>query len=117
MTYAKKFDENRVKLIKAFRAKVSGGQSASRVELIALAFLRERPYVALEAKINEDHPSFGFGRSTFLSGLSYQIQWAIKSLKVEGLDSTYTLPESKDILNWMMEKYQTVQLKTEEKAA
>lgn len=110
-----KFDENRRKLIRAFRAKVNNAQPASRETLLAYAFLRGRKYIDLESKINEDHPSFGEGRKSFLIGLSYQISHVISGASV--VDSSFVLPESGDILKWMMEKYQQPQVKLEEKAA
>jgi hypothetical protein len=65
--------ENRKDLIKKFRGFVSGGQHASRSILLGYAFLREVPYVALERKINEDHPTFDAGRNGILIDLAHSV--------------------------------------------
>lgn len=125
--------ENRKELIKKFREKVAGGKYADRHTLLAYAFLRGVPYVALERIINEDHPSFGIGREGFLSWLARSVAWKICDVQFPGKspyelrkegkeDEAKALSEQIDslkkslnteILNWIHEKYS----KSEESAA
>lgn len=114
-----KFDENTRKLIKAFRAKVSNGQYASRTTLLAYSFLKRRPYVALEKKINEDHESFGIGRDSFLSNLAYDVSHEINNLVLSDLNDELIKPSGlrDDIQHWIMKKYEQVAAIAEEKAA
>lgn len=66
--------ENRKEVIKKFREQLAGGKYARRNTLLAYAFLRGVPYVALERIIHEDHPSFDpEGRNGFLGYLSRMV--------------------------------------------
>jgi hypothetical protein len=114
-----KFDEETRKLIRAFRAKVSDGQYASRATLLAYSFLKRRPYVALEKKINEDHPSFGIGRDSFLSNLAYDIAHEINNLVLSDTNDELIAPSGlrDDIQHWIMKKYEPAAAIAEEKAA
>ena len=109
MEHEIKFDEETKKLIKAFRAKVANGQYASRTTLLAYSFLKRRPYVALEKKINEDHESFGIGRNSFLSNLAYDVGREI--FRVSGAEMQH------EIHMWIMKKYEPAAAIAEEKAA
>lgn len=113
--------ETRKELIKKFREQVAGGKYASRTTLLAYAFLRGRPYVALERVINEDHPSFGEGRNTFLSYLASGVTGRIREAKYpdlraydlrrngEGDKATeieeFTSAVRKAVYEWIQEKY------------
>jgi hypothetical protein len=112
MEHEIKFDENTRKLIKAFRAKVSNGQHATRETLLAYAFLRGRPYIALEKRINEEHESFGEGTKNFLASLSCSVAHEIGINK----DPDFRVFNN-PVLSWINEKYKTEETKTEEKAA
>jgi hypothetical protein len=117
-----KFDENTRKLIRAFRAKVCNGQHATRETLLAYAFLKDRPYIALERKINEDHESFGIGRDSFLSYLVYGIRREIlQASKNLGFDKEVEEQIAKEIESeirqWIMKKYEKESEISEEKAA
>lgn len=109
-----KFDENTTRSIRAIREKVAGGKPGTRALLLAYAYLKDKEYITLETKINEDHESFGSGRETFIEYLSLKVFHEIAMVAKENkIDSTI---ERIDIFNWMMEKYNTVK-NTEEKAA
>ena len=114
-----KFDENTRGLIKAFRAKVADGQYASRATLLAYSFLKRRPYVALDKKVNEDHESFGIGKETFLSNLAYCVGNEIAGVVLRDADDKLILPLGlrDDIHNWIMKKYEPQTATAEEKAA
>lgn len=127
--------ETRKELIKKFREKVAGGKYAGRDTLLAYAFLRGVPYVALERVINEDHPSFGTeGRNEFLRWRKYSMSREICEAQFSG-QSVYQLrkenkesealllneklkgfrePLEKEIWDWIQEKYKA---KSEEAAA
>jgi hypothetical protein len=99
-----KFDDNRKKLIKAFRAKVCNGQKATREIFLAYAFLRGRPYIDLESKINEDN--FGEGKFTFLRYLSCLIGMEIKKAS-EPINIEYNRNDTVDAISlWIKEKYE-----------
>jgi len=119
MEHEIKFDENTRKLIRAFRAKVSNGQYATRETLLAYSFLKDRPYIALEKKINEDHESFGIGRDSFLSNLSYNVSREINNLVLSDTNDELIAPSglSNDIQHWIMKKYEPAAAIAEEKAA
>jgi hypothetical protein len=76
--------ENRKDLIKKFRAEVCGGKHPNRTTLLAYAFLRGVPYVAVERVINEDHPSFGEGRNSFLRFLAAYVVTRICDIQFSG---------------------------------
>lgn len=76
--------ENRKELIEKFRKQVAGGKYADRYTLLSYAFLRGVPYAALERIINEDNPSFGYGRTSFLEGLAYVIVHRIGNAQFSG---------------------------------
>ncbi|MCK9567892.1 hypothetical protein M0R72_02945 [Candidatus Pacearchaeota archaeon] len=109
MEHETKFDEDTKKLIKAFRAKIANGQYTSRTTLLAYSFLKRRPYVALENKINEDHESFGIGRDTFLTDLAYDVGREI--FRISGAEMQHK------IHMWIMEKYEPAAAIAEDKAA
>jgi hypothetical protein len=95
-----RFDENRLRLIREFRAKVSNGQPASRKTLLAYAYLRGRSYESVERKINED--GFGVGRITFLQYLAHSIAWEIGLNKEPGYTSF-----NNPVYSWIDEKYKS----------
>ena len=116
--------ENRKNLIKKFRAEVCGGKHTGRTTLLAYAFLREVPYVAVERVINEDGPLFNeSGRNSFLSGLAYLITMAICQAQFSGKTSYSFKKEGNeekvkeynefqsslkvDVNNWIQKKYKT----------
>lgn len=76
--------ENRKDLIKKFRAEVCGEKYPSRTTLLAYAFLRGVPYIAVERMINEDHPSFGDGRNSFLRFLAGYVVNMICDIQFSG---------------------------------
>jgi hypothetical protein len=119
MEHEIKFDEDTRKLIKAFRAKVCNGQTASRETLLAYSFLRNRPYVALEKKINEDHESFGIGRITFLDNLAYNVDKEINNIVLTDKDDELIASSGlrNNINDWIMKKYEPQTAIAEEKAA
>lgn len=112
-----KFDDNRKKLISAFRSLVANGKSGSRSTLLAYAFLRGRKYATLEEKINEDHPSFGEGKWSFLTTLLWEVARDIDKVVSKAELEGYTAPTFKEIYAWFKEKYEQPQVKVEEKAA
>jgi hypothetical protein len=110
--------ENRKDLIKKFRGFVSGGQHASRSILLGYAFLREVPYVALERKINEDHPTFDAGRKWILIDLAHSAArkiteaqfgkgiWELRDNKEAQQQFHDTEKSIKDeMYSWIQEKY------------
>jgi hypothetical protein len=113
--------ETRKQLIKKFREQVAGGKPGTRAQLLAYAFLRGRDYVALEREINEDHPSFGEGRNTFLSYLASAITGKIREAQFPGKRAydlrragenekaqeieEFTTAVRKEVYEWIQEKY------------
>lgn len=99
---------------KYLRAKVCSnvGGLQQRYLLLAYAFVRGIPYVALERVINEDKfPASG--RDTFYRGLIFAVAKNVRT--AYGLDNncTYESPEHKEVYAWVMEKF----AKAEEVAA
>ncbi len=110
--------ENRKELIKKFRSFVVGGQYASRTTLLAYAFLREVPYVALERKINEDHDTFN--TEAFLMRLATDTtrciteayfgkrSWELKDNEIRQQFRDFEKSINDDVFAWIQEKYKTV---------
>jgi hypothetical protein len=98
-------------IIKNIRSQLINGQPGNRTLLLAYAFLKNRPYITLESKINEDHPSFGKGREAFLDYLSHCINKTILSI------DTTSKNIKDEIYQWIMTKYQTSEIMVEETAA
>lgn len=108
--------ENRKEIIKKFRSMVDRGQHASRVTLLAYAYLRGIPYVALERTINEDKSE---GKFTFIKSLAGSVSWQICEiefgktyLEAEKPEKEKLLAQQKvvfqEIFNWMNEKYKEI---------
>jgi|SRR5690606_10874946 len=122
--------ENRKELITKFRSQVWQNKYASRTTLLAYAFLRDVPYIALERTINED--SFGeIGRNSFLVALAFGVAdriceaefgksyWDLRKeeksstilgnlIKPEEKSKLFSEKKNKiynDIFNWMQDKY------------
>jgi hypothetical protein len=113
--------ENRRKLIKEFRVYYDmnlGG--VGRETLLAYAFLRGVPYVALEKVINEDKfpevPITGtysnrrakVGKFSFLDSLAYSTAYRIESVE-KRLDPKSAYKYHNDVWNWMMVKYDAME--------
>ena len=103
------------------------GDFGQRLRLLAYAFLRGVPYVAVEGKINEDHPSFGDGRNTFLDHLAYSVARSIcnrlfKKIVHEQINCFVNMSREErdeyhkkfkevksEVYEWMMKKYEAQQ--------
>ena len=121
-------NETRKELIKKFREQVAGGKYPSREKLLAYAWLRDVPYIALERVINEDHESFGIGRNGFLSYLASTVAGQIRNTQFPGLnpyqagDKTKEISEFEDtvrkaVYDWIQEKYAAKEEESKEAAA
>lgn len=125
--------ETRKELIKKFREQVAGGKYASRETLLAYAWLRGVPYVALERVINEDHETFDTGRKGFLSYLASAVAGKIRETQFPGMNS-YKLSQAgekekakelseftdavrKAVYDWIQEKYVAKESKGSKEAA
>lgn len=95
------------------KAKKNSGKGMYRVDYLAYAFLRNKPYVLLERKINEDKFPI-IGRNAFLNHQAGEIALKIASNAIgknhyeagkQGYD-LYNLYK-KEVHEWLMEKYKS----------
>ncbi len=89
--------------IKVFRARAKN--KPGRYDLLAYAFLRERKYIELERKINEDRFSEQNRNSFFVtlsSNIAFCIDLAIGDKRLQ-FDEHMELQQN--ITNWIQEKY------------